>query len=57
MIKLKTTIKEERCSACGGTGVAKVQQPAALGRRIYPPHCKECGGKRRIGTDDRSAKD
>jgi DnaJ-class molecular chaperone len=48
MIKLKSTIKEERCSACGGTGVAKVQQPAALGRRIYPTHCEECGGKGRI---------
>jgi hypothetical protein len=51
MIKLKPAIKQERCLVCGGTGITKVEQPAVPGRRIYPPQCKECGGKGRITTD------
>jgi DnaJ-class molecular chaperone len=55
MIRLKPSSKKgERCPACGGTGFAKVKQPAVPGRRIYPPQCKACGGKGRITKDDAS---
>ena len=39
---------EELCSACGGTGVAKVRQQPKPGRRVYPPKCAKCGGRGRI---------
>ncbi len=39
---------EELCSACGGTGVAKVRQQPKPGRRVYPPKCGKCGGRGRI---------
>ena len=39
---------EELCSACAGTGLAKVRQPAKPGRRVYPPKCAKCGGKGRV---------
>jgi DnaJ-class molecular chaperone len=39
---------EELCSACGGTGLAKVRQQAKPGRRVYPPKCTKCGGRGRI---------
>jgi DnaJ-class molecular chaperone len=36
---------EQRCPACDGTGFPTAGQPVLAGRRIYPPPCKECGGK------------
>ncbi|WP_371259551.1 zinc finger domain-containing protein [Bradyrhizobium sp. URHD0069] len=39
---------EQKCPACNGTGFAVVTQPAQPNRKIYPPPCKECGGKGRI---------
>jgi DnaJ-class molecular chaperone len=39
---------EEICTACGGTGLAKVRQQAKPGRRVYPPKCSKCGGRGRI---------
>jgi DnaJ-class molecular chaperone len=39
---------EEVCSACGGTGLAKVRQQAKPGKRVYPPKCAKCGGRGRI---------
>jgi DnaJ-class molecular chaperone len=39
---------EELCSACDGTGLAKVRQQAKPGRRVYPPKCTKCGGRGRI---------
>jgi DnaJ-class molecular chaperone len=52
MVKLKPAVREKRCSACGGMGVVKIEQPGVPGRRIYLPQCGECGGKGRITTDD-----
>ena len=48
MKKLPPNPTELRCPACDGTGVAVVMQPVQPGHRIYPPPCKECGGKGRI---------
>jgi DnaJ-class molecular chaperone len=48
MKKLAQNSTEQRCPACDGTGFASVAQPTQPGRRIYPPPCKECGGKGRI---------
>jgi DnaJ-class molecular chaperone len=43
---------EQRCPGCDGTGFPAVKQPAQPGRRMYPPPCKECGGKgRTLKTD------
>jgi DnaJ-class molecular chaperone len=39
---------ERECSACNGTGFAVVMQPVQPGRKLYPPRCKECGGKGRV---------
>jgi len=39
---------EETCQACDGAGHQAVKQPSQPNRRIYPPPCKECGGKGRI---------
>jgi DnaJ-class molecular chaperone len=36
---------EQKCPACSGTGFAMVVQPAQPTRKIYPPPCKQCGGK------------
>jgi DnaJ-class molecular chaperone len=44
--------KEDRCAACGGTGLAKVEQLTKPGSRIFPPKCKECAGKGRIRADN-----
>lgn len=46
--KLEDVTTEIKCPACEGTGLAKVTQPVRPWRKIYPPHCKECGGKGRI---------
>jgi DnaJ-class molecular chaperone len=50
-VGMKTRVSnpsEQRCPACDGTGVLAVIQPVQPGHRIYPPPCKECGGKGRI---------
>jgi DnaJ-class molecular chaperone len=47
-LKSNEASTEVKCSACGGTGVPAVAQPAQAGRRIYPPPCKQCSGKGRI---------
>jgi DnaJ-class molecular chaperone len=39
---------EKRCPACDGTGVLAAIQPVQPGRKLYPPPCKECGGRGRI---------
>jgi hypothetical protein len=39
---------EVRCQACAGTGFPIVNQPARLGRRIYPAPCQQCMGKGRV---------
>jgi hypothetical protein len=39
---------EEKCQAFDGAGHQAVKQPSQPNRRIYPPPCKECGGKGRI---------
>jgi DnaJ-class molecular chaperone len=39
---------EQKCPACDGTGFTPMVQPAQPNRRIYPPPCKQCGGKGRI---------
>jgi DnaJ-class molecular chaperone len=41
---------ERECSACNGTGFAVVTQPVQPGRKLYPPRCKECGGKGRVAA-------
>jgi DnaJ-class molecular chaperone len=41
-------LPEVKCSACNGTGFPKVKQPVERDRKIYPPPCKECGGKGRL---------
>ena len=43
---------EQICPACDGSGFAVIGQPALPGRRIYPPPCKECGGRGRIPKAD-----
>jgi DnaJ-class molecular chaperone len=47
MKRVLSEAKEEKCPACGGTGVEPVKQQPPPGRRIYPPKCKVCGGKGR----------
>jgi DnaJ-class molecular chaperone len=49
MRRPKQKVAEIKCPACDGTGFAKVQQPTQPGRKIYPPPCKECLGKGRMG--------
>jgi DnaJ-class molecular chaperone len=48
MVRKKAALPEVKCQACNGTGFPPAIQPARLGRRIYPPLCKVCGGKGRI---------
>jgi DnaJ-class molecular chaperone len=48
MKKLVAKPFEEKCPTCNGTGYPTVEQPARTIRKIYPPPCKECGGKGRI---------
>jgi DnaJ-class molecular chaperone len=38
---------ESKCSACDGSGVEAVSKQTQPGYRIYPPQCKQCGGKGR----------
>jgi DnaJ-class molecular chaperone len=48
MKKRPTNSIEQDCPTCNGTGSQVVMQPEQPGHRIYPPPCKECGGKGRI---------
>jgi DnaJ-class molecular chaperone len=48
MKKRPTNSIEQDCPICNGTGFEVLMQPVQPGRRIYPPPCKECGGKGRI---------
>jgi hypothetical protein len=53
--RMKTRVAnptEQRCSACDGSGVLAAIQPVQPGRRIYPPSCKESGGRGRIPKAD-----
>jgi DnaJ-class molecular chaperone len=51
MRKLPMKPPEKRCTACNGTGHLEVVKPAKPTIRIYPPQCKECGGKGRISEN------
>jgi hypothetical protein len=46
---------ERSCPACSGTGKAPVKQTTRPGVRVYPPPCKECGGKGRVAFSDCAA--
>jgi DnaJ-class molecular chaperone len=48
----KGKVTEVECPACGGTGFPEVRQPAQPRRKIYPPPCKRCFGKGRIGLTE-----
>jgi DnaJ-class molecular chaperone len=55
-VRLKTRVAnptEQRCPACDGTGVLAAVQPVLPGRRLYPPPCKECGGRGRTPKADK----
>ena len=39
---------EIKCDACGGSGTPPVAHSAQVGRKVYPPPCKKCGGKGRL---------
>jgi DnaJ-class molecular chaperone len=43
---------EQECPACNGSGFAVVVQPVHPTRKIFPPRCKECGGKGRVEADN-----
>src|SRR5258708_40135636 len=45
-----TNSTEKKCPTCNGTGYLLVVQQVRPGRKIYPPPCNKCGGKR---TDNR----
>jgi hypothetical protein len=45
-------VAEVECPACGGTGFARVDQPAQPDRKIYPPRRKRCSGKGRVPSID-----
>jgi hypothetical protein len=46
---------ERSCTACNGTGIAPVKQPARPGVRVYPPRCAKCLGKGRVAKLDASS--
>jgi hypothetical protein len=54
-VRMKTRVanpNEKICPASDGAGVLPAIQPVQPGRRIYPPPCKDCGGKGRIPRTD-----
>jgi DnaJ-class molecular chaperone len=48
MKKPRVQPSERACPGCNGTGLAPVKEPTRPGVRVYPPHCKECGGKGKV---------
>ena len=44
----KRLAAEHLCTACDGTGHAKVRRQAKPGRRVYSPKCAKCDGRGRI---------
>jgi hypothetical protein len=47
-LKVQDALLEIKCPACNGTGFPNVKQPVELGRKIYPPPCKDSAGNGRL---------